>query len=963
MITKQANTSRELIENAILELAPTVALDSNTSLDEVKTFIRVFMRSHPEIFWFSHQYMYDEELGILKFRYNFTKEKTYFFKGEIEKVIKDDFHIDYVKTLSEMERLVYTYKWIARRTTYNAYSSFNQTIYSVLINRNSVCTGYAKTAQYLLSLVGIHSELVFGKFHADKSEHGHHAWNLVQVKEKWFHIDFCLADISLGYLLNFDETPIEKESILWNYFGVSTDFILHNRSIEIMETLPVSEDRIAAIPNVEVLKPQKPLICCKSDSGTFAKVFLDSFNKAGVVKVSRSENLELLQNEARILHKLSGSPHIIKSYGLDRFGLKLEQLTPWSELLNSHYYNPTEFELNDILQQLMEGLIECRNKGITYSDIHYNNVFVAKNGTYKWGDFGIAFSAQPEGTLPPIVIANNGKPKGSYWFMSPETFHYKKFTEASAIYSVAMMAYFVMNNMRPPFWTNGQSQEESLYPRLNGEELDDPAFICRYKNLWPILKNALSFSWIKRPSSYEDFLQQLKFSVASPTATEENIISLDFSADDDFAFTVNDATDADFDVSIEDYDYDTTSVFCASMAVSASYNGNISIDELFATLDLDGANPEDFGFTKSSDTFASTIGSKQGDGGIQDSDSYACSCGGGEWSAAESVKDDFAISAPLDYNDIKRSSSIEIEATAPGSSRPSPIQSLPRESYGVYNSTLKEKRSIWSKLFGKKEKSELINASAYAPAEIKPYKNFIVRIFLHKPEESNSIDMSVKDVDKSAVKKANKPLDIPVKENDRISVQLSLTDGTIIDEPLQNVVWRGRYIECDFICKLTDDDLSSIWGKAVIGVNSVPCGHLKFELDVVRNEPRKVYAKAEVKRFSKIFISYAHADYHQVRGIAEGCKMNGSDYFFDRHTLKAGDIFKDKILQYIDNADLFVLCWSKNAAESEWVQIERKYALELIEKGNHQLAIYPLSMPPEAPLPEDMSDKYNFASL
>ncbi len=40
-----------------------------------------------------------------------------------------------------------------------------------------------------------------------------------------------------------------------------------------------------------------------------------------------------------------------------------------------------------------------------------------------------------------------------------------------------------------------------------------------------------------------------------------------------------------------------------------------------------------------------------------------------------------------------------------------------------------------------------------------------------------------------------------------------------------------------------------------------------------------------------------------------------------------------------------------------------KHALELIERGNHRLAIYPLSMPPEAPLPADMSDKYNFATL
>lgn len=215
MATQRDNITRELIERAILKFSSKVSLDSKTTFDDVIRIIRVFMRNHPEVFWFSHQYLYDEKTGVLRFKYNFTKEKADFFKGEIDKVIKDDFQIQYVKTLSELERVVYVYKWIANRTTYSECSSFNQTIYSVLINRNSVCTGYAKTAQYLLGLVGVESQLVFGKFHSDKSEHGRHGWNIVKVSGKWYHVDFCLADPSLRYILNPDATPIRKDSILW----------------------------------------------------------------------------------------------------------------------------------------------------------------------------------------------------------------------------------------------------------------------------------------------------------------------------------------------------------------------------------------------------------------------------------------------------------------------------------------------------------------------------------------------------------------------------------------------------------------------------------------------------------------------------------------------------------------------------------------------------------------------------
>lgn len=934
MDTQQDNTVKNLIERAIMEFSPMVSLDSNTTFDDVRCIIRVFMRQHSEIFWFSHQYLYDDKTGILKFRYNFTKEKAEFFKGEIEKVVKEDFQIDYVKTISELERVVYVYKWIANRTTYNEYSSFNQTIYSILINRNSVCTGYAKTAQYLLGLVGIESQLVFGKFHSDKSEYGRHGWNIVKINGKWYHIDFCLADPSLRYLLSSEEKPIIKDSILWNYFGVTTDMILQNRSIEFLETLPLCEHRLSEIPKTEVLKPKEQLICCKSDSGTSARVYLDSFNKNKVIKVSRNEDSGLLQNEARVLSQLLDCPHIIKSYGMNGNGLELEQLTPWSELLSSHYYNPTESDLRNILRQLIEGLIECRDNGISYSDIHYNNVFVTKAGTYKWGDFGIAFPSHTDGKLPHEMIGEEGKAKGSYWFMAPETYHRNVFTESSAIYSVAMMAYFVMNDMRPPFWTDDEHQQEALTQRLNGKDIPAPVLVNRFMDLWPLIHQAMSHSVAPRPCIFEDFINLLESSVI--------VINEGLAMEDECSQNLAIENEDNIFIDVDNYG---------------------CIDDSFAKTSIIGIDDDVY----NSDSFASTMRGRWGDGGIHDTDSFACTAAI-PGSTRQKSYDDFATTCVPNISPTRNHGVGCCPPSYPAPNPcpveiPSPNRTTRRETYGADDSKTTEKRSIWSKLFGKKEKKELVNASAYAPAEIIPHKHFIVRIFIHKPEESNNIDLAVKDVDKTAVKKANKPLDIPIKIGDKITIQLSMTDGVTIDEQIQNVVWRGHYIECDFGCELINRNLYSVLGKAIVAINNVPCGDLKFTLDIVSTESTKVYAPVETRRYSKIFISYAHADYSQVRGIAEGCKMNGSDYFFDRHTLQAGDLFKEKILQYIDNADLFVLCWSKNAAESEWVQIERKYALELIERGNHQLTIYPLSMPPEAPLPADMSYKYNFATL
>jgi hypothetical protein len=65
-----------------------------------------------------------------------------------------------------------------------------------------------------------------------------------------------------------------------------------------------------------------------------------------------------------------------------------------------------------------------------------------------------------------------------------------------------------------------------------------------------------------------------------------------------------------------------------------------------------------------------------------------------------------------------------------------------------------------------------------------------------------------------------------------------------------------------------------------------------------------------------------------VKGFAHALKAQGSDYFYDRDTLMAGDVYEEKIFSFIDTADLFILCWSKNAAESEYVGKERHRAMQ-----------------------------------
>ena len=121
--------------------------------------------------------------------------------------------------MTQLEQVAYVYKWMLTYCNYNTNSAYNQNIHSAFVRRNSVCTGYAKAAQYLFKLLGIESRLVFGRLNSDK-EDGRHCWNIVNIEGCYYHLDICLGDLSQEELLTKTEaTAISRSGAYnWNCF-------------------------------------------------------------------------------------------------------------------------------------------------------------------------------------------------------------------------------------------------------------------------------------------------------------------------------------------------------------------------------------------------------------------------------------------------------------------------------------------------------------------------------------------------------------------------------------------------------------------------------------------------------------------------------------------------------------------------------------------------------------------------
>lgn len=157
--------------------------------ERVNHIYQMVLMDYPQYFWCTGNsetagYEGEDSSSILTPQYSCDGEERRKKKEELESAareLKSRIRVDggtYEMIKSVFEEIIY---W----TEYELDSPDNQNIYSVLVNRRSVCAGYAKTMKYLLDLLGIPCIYVVGNVEGQ----GSHAWNIVECDGKYYHVD------------------------------------------------------------------------------------------------------------------------------------------------------------------------------------------------------------------------------------------------------------------------------------------------------------------------------------------------------------------------------------------------------------------------------------------------------------------------------------------------------------------------------------------------------------------------------------------------------------------------------------------------------------------------------------------------------------------------------------------------------------------------------------------------------
>ena len=171
---------------------------------------------HPELLSFaSFDVQYKPDTNILTFRIRRSFKLPLMDKfGEMYINYKIDQIVKATEGYSDRAKIKYVYNWIGNHTKYDTIftnDNKNQTIYSVFLNRNAVCAGFAKAAQVIFQRMGIKSYLVEGY------TSGLHMWNIVEVDGKNYFFDStvaaCIRDDNAAYYNGLKQSEFKDYTV------------------------------------------------------------------------------------------------------------------------------------------------------------------------------------------------------------------------------------------------------------------------------------------------------------------------------------------------------------------------------------------------------------------------------------------------------------------------------------------------------------------------------------------------------------------------------------------------------------------------------------------------------------------------------------------------------------------------------------------------------------------------------
>ena len=126
--------------------------------------------------------------------------------------------------MSEYEKVLLAYQFVIENTDYVLNAPDDQNIQSSMINHQSVCSGYAREMQYLLTNAGVFCTYVEGSIVNGEGETtALNAWNLIMIDGEYFYLDATEGD---PYFVEAEESTGLAREADYSYLCLTSEDLL-----------------------------------------------------------------------------------------------------------------------------------------------------------------------------------------------------------------------------------------------------------------------------------------------------------------------------------------------------------------------------------------------------------------------------------------------------------------------------------------------------------------------------------------------------------------------------------------------------------------------------------------------------------------------------------------------------------------------------------------------------------------
>ena len=217
---------------------PTFKIQSRVKHDRAMPVLQAVLFDNPDLFWvepsISYSYGNDGFITEVTIKFNETARNLDAFKKTFY-----DCADSVLEQAMKLENDVLKVKYIHDVLTYvNEYvlnAPLNQSAYSAIVNKRTVCAGYAKAFSYYMQRLGIPSLVIEG--YAGEN----HAWNLVKLYGDYYEMDVTWND------------PVGNppNRFYYNYYNITTNEINRgrNRNRLSASNIPLAQGTRYSYPN------------------------------------------------------------------------------------------------------------------------------------------------------------------------------------------------------------------------------------------------------------------------------------------------------------------------------------------------------------------------------------------------------------------------------------------------------------------------------------------------------------------------------------------------------------------------------------------------------------------------------------------------------------------------------------------------------------------------------------------